>query len=781
MSVAGFRDANGNGTMEPYENPALDAESRAADLAGRMTAEEKCAQLGMARGFDLYRREGTDIVLKPGLAAELAAHPVGKVYALARADWWTGKDLATGIPAARVAETVAKIQRLALAASRHGIPIWFEEEAPHGLMALEAPVFPTGLALGATFDRGLMEAIGERNAREARARGLTAVYAPILDLAVDPRWSRCEECFGESPALVARLGAAETRGLVKGGVVPCLKHFVGGGLCEGGRNTYTAHCGPFELFNRHILPFRYAIREGAGEVMCTYHDVDGEPCTGSRWLLDEVLRGELGFTGFVTADSGAIAMGAWRRWARSPDEAAAISLKAGADSDYPRSPLAACGECYLKAFRAGLLAEADLDRAVRRVLAAKFRCGLFERPFPEPEARLPSRESGRALALEAAEKSLVLLANRGDTLPLDDAKLRRVAVIGPNAGDRIMNQLGDYTAPQRREDVVTVLDALARRGEGRFEVVSSLGCRVRNPSRDGFGAAVAAAAKADVTVLVLGGSSSPYGKITQNDEMAGATVVTGEEDPDNDKDSGEGTDRRSLTLSGVQTELFRAVRSVSRKLVVVLVTGRAVEVGELLEKADSVLLAWYPGGMGGEAVARALFGETNPGGRLPVTFPRDTRTLPCGSDSQLFAALPRYIDGEAAAELPFGYGLSYTAFAYSGLAVERGEGELPRAVSVTVTNVGARKGDEIVRFYFTINGGARQRPWRELMDFARVTLAPGESRRVSVPFDAELVGGWDRTGKAMAPYGRVTFSVPGCEGFVDVEMEKGMFSRISCD
>ena len=738
-----------------YRDPAQPAAARVKDLLSRMSVDEKLAQLGKLRAFRSYSREDGRIVPHPDEVAGIMTNCPGTAYGLLRADWWSGRNWNTGVTPEMAVRAFNDYQRIAVEKTRLGIPIFFVEEGPHGLMALGEPVYPTGLGLGSTFDADLLRRIG-RQIGSARRRGVHCVYAPILDIARDPRWSRCEECFGEDPELVSVLGLAELKGLREAGMTPCLKHYVGGGSAEGGHNTASAHIGLRELYNVQMRPFRRCIAAGANHVMSTYHDVDGEPCTGSRFLLTDVLRGQLGFDGFVTADGGAIQLLKARNVAATLPEAAALALKAGCDGESGSATAAECGSVMRKAFEAGLVTLADIDRAVGRLLKIKFDMGLFENPYADDAAS--DREADRALVLEAARKSLVLLENRG-ALPLE--KGLSVAVVGPNADDKIMNQLGDYTAPQRRSDVVTVLDGMKAFAD---KVVYAKGCGIRSMKKDGFAEAVRLAAESDVTVLVMGGSSSPFAGVSQDDALGGATVVTGNEDDENDKDSGEGTDRSTLCYSGVQEELFRAVREKAKKLVVVLVQGRPLVLDEIAKKADAVLLAWYPGSMGGQAVAEAIYGVVNPSGRLPVAIPHSVGQLPVCSDGYV-ARRPRYIDGPGDAAYPFGHGLSYTTFSYSGFSVPAFDAQRHGDVAyVTVANTGTRDGDEIVRLWFSVTGSGLQRPHRELLSFARVSLKAGESKRVALPFDRRLFGSFGRDGRHEPPCGSVVLRVDGCSG-----------------
>lgn len=740
-----------DGADEPYRNPALTVAERVDDLLGRMTVEEKVLQLGKLRGWNAFVRGTDGIVYSNAFEKGFASNPPGTVYGLFRAGEWTDRLWNKGARPEDAADILDHFQRLAVEQSRLGIPVLFVEEAPHGLYVNGGTFYPTPIGLGATFDADLLRRIGEETAREALGRGVRCVYGPVVDIAHDPRWSRVEECFGEDPELVARLGAAMTEGLVGAGVQPCVKHFLGGGASEGGHNTLSAHMGPYELYNVELRPWRAAIAAGARHVMSTYHDVDGEHCTTSPWMLTTLLRDYLGFDGFVTSDAGATEIAVRRRMARDINAAAAKALRAGCDTTCGYWDFAACGDIYRKAWQAGAIDEADLDRAVRRVLSVKFAMGLFEHPYADRGIRLANDALPSELSLEAAEKSLVLLKNAA-ALPLG-ASAGSVAVIGPNA-DAPMNQMGEYVTPPRRdEDVETILE-----GVRRFvpTAVYAKGCAVRDPSKKGFADAERLAAEAETTILVLGGSSAPVPH-TMIDPLTGATVPFRETDELFDRESGEGTDRCTLTLSGVQTELFRAVRAKAKRLVTVLVMGRPLEIAEVLEKSDAVLLAWYPGSRGGEAVAKALFGQVNPSGRLPISWPRSVGQAPVSCLSAE-AERPTYVDGPGDALLPFGFGLSYTTFAYENLTAEKTDEGV--RVSVDVVNTGKVAGEETVLFYLTALCAPRQRPARELFAFERTArLAPGERTRVSVLATPAALGDYNRAGRFVPGEGDYAFTV----------------------
>lgn len=737
-------------TLPPYRDASLSVAERVEDLLGRMTVEEKVLQLGKLRGWNAYVRGADGLVYSNAFETGFATNPPGTVYGLFRSGEWTDRLWDKGARPEDAADVLDHFQRLAVEKSRLGIPVLFVEEAPHGLYVNGGTFYPTPIGLGATFDADLLRRIGAETAREARGRGIRCVYGPVVDIAHDPRWSRVEECFGEDPELVSRLGAAMTEGLVASGVQPCVKHFLGGGASEGGHNTLSAHLGPYELYNVELRPWRRCIAAGARHVMSTYHDVDGEHCTTSPWMLTTLLRDHLGFDGFVTSDAGATEIAVRRRLARDVNDAAAKALRAGCDTTCGYWNFTDCGDIYRKAHAVGAIDEADLDRAVRRVLAVKFAMGLFEHPYADRTIRLSNEARPTDLAREAAEKSLVLLKN-AQVLPLVGGS---VAVIGPNA-DAPMNQLGEYVTPPRRdEDVETVLEGIRRFVPG---ATYARGCAVRDPSTKGFAEAERLASEAETTVLVLGGSSAPVPH-TMIDPLTGATVPFRETGELFDRESGEGTDRCTLTLSGVQTDLFRAVRAKAKRLVTVLVTGRPLEIAEVLEKSDAVIFAWYPGSRGGEAIANVLFGKVNPSGRLPISLPRSVGQTPVSYLSSE-AERPTYVDGSGDALLPFGFGLSYTTYAYESLTAEKtSEGV---RVSVDVVNTGNTAGEEAVLVYLTALASPRQRPARELAAFERVRLAPGERTRVTVLVPSASLGDYDRNGTFVPGAGAFRFTVGG--------------------
>ncbi|MFC4304068.1 glycoside hydrolase family 3 N-terminal domain-containing protein [Cohnella boryungensis] len=720
---------------------ALPVEERVADLLARMTIEEKIGQLVQLFGWQVFDKEGAAWTLTESFRERAREGRVGALYGTLRADPWTRVTLDNGLSPRAGAEAVNEIQRYAIEHSRLGIPLMIGEECSHGHMAIGATVFPVPLLIGSTWNPELFERMCKVVAAETRSQGGTVTYSPVLDVVRDPRWGRTEETFGEDPHLVGEMGAAAVRGMqgdrldAPDAIGVTLKHYVAYGSPEGGRNGAPAHMGLQELHSVDLPPFRRAVEAGALSVMPAYNEIDGVPCTSSRYLLEQVLREEWGFDGFVITDCGAVQMlEHGHNVAASGAHAAALALNAGVDMEMS-------GEAFARhlpeALSQGLTDAAALDKAAGRVLAAKFRLGLFERPYVDPDAaeRIIGAEEHRALAREVAAEGIVLLKNEAGILPLDRGSLKSIAVIGPNS-DRMYNQLGDYTSPQRRNQVKTVLDGIRSQVGESVEIHYAPGCSVKGDSREGFGPAIACAEKADMTVLVLGGSSArDFGEGTI-DLRTGASVVT--DAPTSDMDCGEGIDRAELGLSGVQLELVQQLGRLGKPFVVVYINGRPVVEPWIDEHAAAILEAWYPGQEGGNAIADLLFGDANPSGKLTVTIPRHSGQLPLVYNSKRTRG-KRYLETDLTPRYPFGFGLSYTTFQYAGLRV------YPEVISpngkataeVLVTNTGSRAGAETVQLYVTDKISTVTRPEIELKGFRKIWLEPGETKTVTFELGEE--------------------------------------------
>jgi beta-glucosidase len=727
-----------------YRDPNRSVEERLDDLLCRMTTTEKTAQLGSAWVFQL----ADEPTLREDRAAALLAEGLGQVTRVCGASSLRPEE------AARLANA---IQRFLVERTRLGIPAIVHEEICSGLMARGATVFPQAIGLASSWDPDLAEALADAVRLQMRAIGAHQGLSPVLDVCRDPRWGRTEETFGEDPYLVARMGVSFVRGLqgadLRRGVIATAKHFVGYAASEGGLNWAPVHLGQRELREVYLHPFEAVVRTaGLRSVMNGYHELDGVPCGADRGLLTDTLRGEWGFDGVVVADYFSVRqLSDYHRLAAGADEAAAIALTAGIDIELPST------DCYgrplLDALESGLVAQETLDAAVRRVLRTKFELGLFEQPYTDAgeaaEVTDPARYRG--LARRIAGRSLVLLRNDG-MLPLTPGTAS-VAVIGPNA-DQARHLFGDYTYPAHVESLLemreegrnlfampisrstdigaasveaaTVLEAVRERfGPGvRF----APGCEVNGTSRDGFDAAVALAAHADVAILVMG-------------DKAGLT---------DDCTSGESRDRASLDLPGVQEELARSVIATGTPVVLVLVCGRPSGSAWLHEHCAAVLMAWLPGEEGAGAIADALTGTLNPGGKLPISYPRTAGQIPVFYGHKTSGGRSHwkgdYVDSATEPLYPFGHGLSYTEFALSGASA--GPAEVPWSGSVTVettvTNTGSRAGDEVVQLYVRRARASVTRPVLELKGFVRIWLESGQSRTVAFDVPAGQLGFYDR-------------------------------------
>lgn len=729
-----------------FLNPGLPVESRVNDLLSRMTVEEKVGQLLCPLGWEMYEIKSPKKVEASDKFKKLIdERHAGMLWAVYRADPWTKKTLDNGLNPRLAAMAGNALQKYVIENTRLGIPIFIAEEAPHGHMAIGTTVFPTGTGMTATWNPELMESVGRVIGNEVRSQGAHISYGPVLDLIRDPRWSRVEETMGEDPVLSGIMGAAIVRGLGGGEIskpdatIATLKHFLAYAVPEGGQNGNFATVGERDLMQNFLPPFRDAINAGALSVMTSYNSIDGTPCTANRHLLTDVLRDEWNFKGFTVSDLYSIeGLHETHLVAPTMTDAAALAMNAGLDVDLG-------GNAYMNLIEAlenGNITPESLDKAVARVLRLKFEMGLFENPYVDPDnaARTVRSQDHRDVALDVARQSVTLLENRNNLLPLAASKVR-VAVVGPNA-DNVYNQLGDYTAPQETGNVKTVLKGvLSHLPADRVEYVK--GCAVRDTSASDIAAAVAAGRRSDVVIAVVGGSSARDFKTSYKE--TGAAVV--DEKSISDMESGEGFDRASLTLLGDQQKLLEALKSTGKPLVVVYIEGRPLDKEWSAENADALLTAYYPGQEGGTAVADVIFGSVNPAGRLPYTVPRSVGQIPIYYNKRV----PKnhdYVELSASPRYAFGYGLSYTSFAYSDIRTENDPATgMPVSVTCTVTNTGQRDGDEVVQLYMHDRYASTVQPLLQLKAFRRINLKKGDSTVVCfdlTPSDFEIIGSDNR-------------------------------------
>src|SRR5881398_263739 len=761
---AGTASGQVSQTRPPYLDPTLPVERRIDDLLGRMTLEEKVGQmLCLWQG----KRAITDSAgrFDPARAPEWFRTGVGRI-----------ERPGEGHGARAEAEFTNAIQRWVKKHTRLGIPVLFHEEALHGLEAEQATSFPQAIALASTWNPELVERVFAVAAAEARARGVHQVLAPVVDVARDPRWGRIEETYGEDPYLAARMGVAAVRGFQGGGttvgpshVIATLKHMTGHGQPESGTNVGPAPYGERTLRDFFLPPFEAAIMEAhAKSVMPSYNEVDGVPSHANRWLLRDLLRGEWGFDGVIVSDWFAISQLAdLHHVAADRAEAARRALAAGVDIELP--DVQAYGT-LVDQVRQGRVAETTIDSTVRRLLRAKFELGLFENPLVDPDAadRISGADASRSLALDAARQAITLLKNDGGILPLSVDRLSRVAVIGPHAAEVL---LGGYSGGPRH--TVSILEGVRTRLGPRTTVEYAEGTRItedstftREPQPHVGGTRSHARWGADRVVPADSGSNARRraAAVTLARRSQVAIVVVG----DNEMTSREAYapnhlgDRADLGLPGQQEELVRAVLATGTPTVLVLIHGRPLSIPALGSLVPAILDGWYLGQETGTAVAEALFGDINPGGKLPVTVARHVGQLPVFYNHKP-SARRGYLFDTTQPLFPFGYGLSYTTFAYANLRVEpaRIAPGARATVSVDLTNTGPRSGDEVVQLYVRDEVSWATRPVAELRGFRRVTLRPGETRAVTFEVGPEELAYHGPDMKRVVEPGRFDIMVGG--------------------
>ena len=652
----------GHEATPAYRDASLPDAARVEDLLGRLTLREKVGQLNQRlQGWHCWERSGDAIRTTRVLDQEVERWGgVGAIYGVLRADAWSGRDWATGADPGRSVEVMTRVQARVVEGSRLGIPALLVEEAPHGHLALGSRLFPVNLAAGATWDPDLVEAAATAIGAEVRARGANVALVSGLDILRDPRWGRAEETFGEDPLLASLFVRAYVRGMRRSdGLGVVLKHLAGQGAGIGGRNGSGAPIGWRELAELHLRPARAGIEEGALGVMAAYNDIDGVPCVANARLLTGILRERWGFEGIVMSDLGAIDR--LVRGTVSLAGAGAVALRAGVD-------MSMCDESFTaleQALDEGLVSGSDIDRAVRRVLALKVRLGLLDDPRTKAPAPSPV-PAASVSGVDVAASTLTLLQDPGGALPLARPP-ERVAVIGPNADD-VACLLGDYVPPLALGVGVSALDAIRARHAGT--VTHAPGSGRTASIEGGLEDARRAAADADLVVLVVGTSGV---RAYDDDFQANGAGSLGGRLPA--ATTGEGFDAAEVELPLAQRELVVAVAQARRPgvpLIGVVVSGRPLGIGVLAEHCDVVVYAWYPGPDGGHAIAELVLGEREPTGRLPVSLPRSSGTLPVAYDERI-EVTRRYVDSEARALFPFGAGLGHTRWSL-GAPVAVGDG-----------------------------------------------------------------------------------------------------------
>jgi beta-glucosidase len=671
-----------------------ETEKRVEELLSRMTLEEKLGQLVQ------YTPAAPEIETKAANGA------VGCIFNTSGA------------------EQINPLQRQAVEKSRLKIPILFAHDVIHGYRT----IFPIPLGIASTWDPSLAELSARVAAREARAAGIHWTFAPMVDIARDPRWGRIAEGSGEDPVLGAAMASAYVRGFqgtdLRSGdsVLACAKHFAAYGAAEAGRDYNTTDMSERTLREVYLPPFHAAVNSGVWTLMTAFNALNGVPATGSRYLMNDILRGEWNFRGFVDSDYNAVEQLVPHGVAATPADAALIALRAGVDMNMVDGAYLTLGD----ALRKGRVEQREIDEAVRRVLRAKFVLGLFEQPYVDEaaEKRALLTSENLAASRRVAQNSIVLLKNEGGLLPLSK-KVRTLALIGPLA-DSKLDMLGSWSAAGKAEEAVTILEGVRAAVSPQTRVVHAAGTSIMEGTDEEIAEAVKAANGADLVLLAIGEA----GRMT-----------------------GEANSRVSLDLPGRQQELLERVAATGKPVVAIIMSGRPLAIEWAAEHVQAILWPWFPGTTGGHAIADVLFGEVSPSAKLPVTFPRSVGQIPI-YHAHLPTGRPedpehrytsKYIDSPNSPLYPFGYGLSYTTFRYGDLQVT------PAAASATVTNTGNRKADEIVQLYLRDPVASVSRPVKELKDFRRITLAAGESRRVEFAIRPEMLRFWSDEGWKTEP------------------------------
>jgi beta-glucosidase len=708
-----------------YKNAALPIADRVADLLPRMTLEEKVYQLtgGWDSKIEVVDPTGT-------FTTETARKTLS-------AEW--GAEVKFTPRQAAILRN--GVQRYLREKTRLGIPAMFLGEALHGYMEYGSTSFPQALGLAATFDPALVKRVFTAVGDEAGSRGAGQVFSPVLDMAHDPRWGRTEEGYGEDPYLIARMGVAAIEGLQgdsfsidRHHVLATAKHFAVHGVPEGGTNTAPGNISERVIRETYLVPFQAAVQEAhVGSVMASYNEIDGVPNHINHWLLDKVLRQEWGFDGYLTSDGDGLQMlVGTHHVAYNFADAARQGLAAGIDYDLSEGTVYST---LVEQVKQGLVPESEVDRAVGRVLAAKFRLGLFDNPYVDPDyaEKVNNSAEHKKLAAEAARKVIVLLKNDKNLLPLDVTKLKTIAVIGPNAADV---HLGGYSRDPGYG--VSVLDGIKAKVGDKAKVLYAEGCKITTAPQGFRGwwandvqlvdaktqtasiqSAVDAAKKADVSILVVGENESTNREAWAENHLG---------------------DRDSLDLLGAQNDLVKALVDTGKPVVVLLLNGRPLSVNYIAEHVAAILEGFYLGEEGGTAAADVLFGDANPGGKLPITFPHTVGALPDYYNHKP-SANRSYEFSTREPLFPFGYGLSYTTFKFDNLKVD--PPQIMQAgtakVSIDVTNTGTREGDEVPQFYIHQRVASVTQPVMQLKGFERITLKPGEKRTVTFTVTPDML------------------------------------------
>ncbi|HEY3372707.1 MAG TPA: glycoside hydrolase family 3 N-terminal domain-containing protein [Prolixibacteraceae bacterium] len=710
-----------------YKDPKASIEVRIKDLLGRMTLEDKCRQLDIWH-VDAIKTSDNQVLQKQlKNLGDTINDGIGFLQ------------FETKLSSTEYIANFNAIQKYFMEQTRLGIPAISNGEGCHGFVGNEdkSTVFPVSPLLGSTWDPDLVESVYTAVAKEMRSYGITHAATPVIDLLRDPRFGRSDEFFGEDPYHVAQMGVAAIFGLQghsalidQDHLIACAKHFSGHGQPEGGTNLAPANFSERVLRENHFYPFEMAVKKAnVRTVMASYNEIDGVPNHANKWLLNDVLRGEWGFTGYVISDYDAVNRMVTRQHAcLNQAEAGKRAINAGMDFECPSNWKEYCFRFLPTLIKSGEVKESVLDSAVVRVLRNKMILGMFEQPYIKTVSeneKLEMQKKHRQIALKAAEEGMVLLKNDNNTLPFNENNIKRLAIIGPNA-DEV--HYGNYS--NDKTPGISILEGLATYGKGKFEVAYTEGYQIYENDTTikasektveaenlRIQKAVDLAKTCDAVLLVMGGN-----ELTCREEWKDHTG-----------------DYYDLDLLGRQNDLAKAIFELGKQTAVLLINGRPQSVNYLAEKAPAMIEGWYMGQEQGTAVANVVFGKVNPSGKLAVTFPRHVGQLPVYYNRKPYVHESPYINGAYSPLYPFGFGLSYTTFSYSNLKISAQKvmaGE-PVKVTVDVTNSGEREGDEIVQLYIRDMVSSVTRPIQELKDFARIHLGNGETKKVEFLITAD--------------------------------------------
>ena len=721
-----------------YNNPRAPIEKRVADLLRQMTLNEKIAQLSEANCDDLKEDNKAKTTR---FSSEKYIHGVGSISGFT-------------LNISEYARAVNRIQKYLVEETRLGIPAIFLTESLHGLVQDGATIFPQSISMASSWNTELVWEIGCAIRKEVKAIGVSQVLSPDLDVARELRWGRIEETYGEDPFLASRMGVAMIKGLQEGDkpdgtyLIANAKPFLTYSAPYGGLNLASTPGGWYDLYNTYLPPFKAAIEEAdVLSVMSVYNSYDGEALNASKEIYTDLLRNKLGFKGYVYSDWGAVSMlHGFHKVADSYAKAAKLALEAGIDLEAP-SP-----DCYQhldSLVRNNIVDIKTIDQAVSRILYVKFKAGLFENPYVDIESinskiHLPEHV---ALSKKMADESIVLLKNEDNLLPLDASKIGSIAIVGPNA-DQV--QFGDYTWSRDNKDGITLLEGVTNLLPENVKINYAKGCDLVTLDKNGIKEALEAAKISDVAIVVIGTASASLAR-----DYSNCT-------------SGEGFDLSSLDPTGVQQQLVEAIVSTGKPTIVVLIQGKPFSIPWIKENVPAILEAWYPGEQGGNSIAEVLFGEINPSGRIPVSFPRSVGHLPCyynylPTDKGYYKKRGAYgkpgrdyVFSDPAALWSFGYGLSYTTFLYNKIELDNEKLTFNDSLTVVVdvSNTGKCEGKETVQLYIRQEYCSVTRPVKELKAFKKISIEPGETKQVSFMLKLKDWGYYNNKGEYLLEAGK---------------------------